>query len=109
MSTLDELFPFPLPLTGFFLLTPHLLKRRDNKGRTSEESVGYRGWDGAFPAPESQRRSRRISPIFRHVSEEQPGLRPLIADVVTALSYLASQNYNPESQPNQNTSRLTTP
>ncbi|KAJ8478812.1 hypothetical protein OPV22_022539 [Ensete ventricosum] len=41
--------------------------------------------------------------------QEQPGLRPLIADVVTALSYLASQNYNPESQPNQNTSRLTTP
>ncbi|THU53638.1 hypothetical protein C4D60_Mb10t16550 [Musa balbisiana] len=41
--------------------------------------------------------------------QEQPALRPLIADVVTALSYLASQNFNPESQPNQNTSRLTTP
>ncbi|CAD5185256.1 probable serine/threonine-protein kinase PBL7 isoform X2 [Musa acuminata AAA Group] len=41
--------------------------------------------------------------------QEQPALRPLIADVVTALSYLASQNFNPESQPNQNTSRSTTP
>ena len=36
--------------------------------------------------------------------QEQPNLRPLIADVVTALSYLASQKYN-ESQPVQN-SRL---
>lgn len=32
---------------------------------------------------------------------EQPTLRPLIADVVTALSYLASQKYDPQSQPNQ--------
>ncbi|XP_020267367.1 serine/threonine-protein kinase PBL27-like isoform X3 [Asparagus officinalis] len=28
---------------------------------------------------------------------EQPSLRPLIADVVTALTYLASQNYNPDN------------
>ena len=28
--------------------------------------------------------------------QEQPNLRPVIADVVTALTYLASQKYNPE-------------
>nr|DAD26017.1 TPA_asm: hypothetical protein HUJ06_027485 [Nelumbo nucifera] len=33
--------------------------------------------------------------------QEQPTMRPLIADVVTALSYLASQKYDPESQPLQ--------
>ncbi|XP_058109958.1 probable serine/threonine-protein kinase PBL7 [Magnolia sinica] len=33
--------------------------------------------------------------------QEQPTLRPLIADVVTALSYLASQTYDPNSQPVQ--------
>ena len=33
--------------------------------------------------------------------QEQPNLRPLIADVVTALSYLASQEYDPETQPVQ--------
>ncbi|KAI5575156.1 hypothetical protein POPTR_010G215100v4 [Populus trichocarpa] len=33
--------------------------------------------------------------------QEQPNMRPLIADVVTALSYLASQNYDPETQPVQ--------
>nr|XP_029123898.1 probable serine/threonine-protein kinase PBL7 isoform X2 [Elaeis guineensis] len=41
--------------------------------------------------------------------QEQPTMRPLIADVVTALTYLASQTYNPEAQSNQNTSRLTAP
>ncbi|KAG6503129.1 probable serine/threonine-protein kinase PBL7 isoform X1 [Zingiber officinale] len=41
--------------------------------------------------------------------QEQPAMRPLIADVVTALSYLASQTYSPESQPAQNTSRLSAP
>lgn len=41
--------------------------------------------------------------------QEQPTMRPLIADVVTALTYLASQTYNPETQSNQNTSRLTAP
>lgn len=30
--------------------------------------------------------------------QEQPTLRPLIADVVTALSYLASQKFDPECQ-----------
>ncbi|KAL8551479.1 hypothetical protein ACS0TY_000541 [Phlomoides rotata] len=30
--------------------------------------------------------------------QEQPTMRPLMADVVTALTYLASQKYNPESQ-----------
>jgi len=33
--------------------------------------------------------------------QEQPTMRPLIADVVTALTYLASQKYDPESQPVQ--------
>ncbi|KAA8516501.1 hypothetical protein F0562_016993 [Nyssa sinensis] len=35
--------------------------------------------------------------------QEQPNLRPVIADVVTALSYLASQKYDPETQPVQST------
>ncbi|XVE75300.1 hypothetical protein DITRI_Ditri12bG0083600 [Diplodiscus trichospermus] len=30
--------------------------------------------------------------------QEQPNMRPLIADVVTALTYLASQKYDPETQ-----------
>ncbi|KAL9239267.1 hypothetical protein vseg_013606 [Gypsophila vaccaria] len=30
--------------------------------------------------------------------QEQPSLRPIIADVVTALTYLASQKYNPQSR-----------
>ncbi|KAL2896422.1 putative serine/threonine-protein kinase PBL7 [Bienertia sinuspersici] len=34
--------------------------------------------------------------------QEQPNMRPLMADVVTALTYLASQKYDPESQPLQN-------
>ncbi|OAY45947.1 probable serine/threonine-protein kinase PBL7 [Manihot esculenta] len=33
--------------------------------------------------------------------QEQPNMRPLIADVVTALTYLASQRYDPETQPVQ--------
>uniref|UniRef100_A0A2P2KM84 non-specific serine/threonine protein kinase n=1 Tax=Rhizophora mucronata TaxID=61149 RepID=A0A2P2KM84_RHIMU len=33
--------------------------------------------------------------------QEQPNMRPVIADVVTALSYLASQNYDPDAQPTQ--------
>ncbi|KAL1200099.1 putative serine/threonine-protein kinase PBL7 [Cardamine amara subsp. amara] len=33
--------------------------------------------------------------------QEQPNLRPLIADVVTALSYLASQKFDPMAQPVQ--------
>ncbi|KAH9703380.1 serine/threonine-protein kinase PBL27 [Citrus sinensis] len=33
--------------------------------------------------------------------QEQPNMRPLIADVVTALTYLACQKYDPESQPVQ--------
>ncbi|XP_077213092.1 putative serine/threonine-protein kinase PBL7 isoform X2 [Tasmannia lanceolata] len=37
--------------------------------------------------------------------QEQPTMRPLIADVVTALSYLAKQTYVPSNQPVQ-TSRL---
>lgn len=39
--------------------------------------------------------------------QEQPTMRPLIADVVTALTYLASQSYNPEM--NANASRLSAP
>lgn len=38
--------------------------------------------------------------------QEQPTMRPLIADVVTALTYLASQNYSPENQAVHNFSRL---
>lgn len=34
--------------------------------------------------------------------QEQPTMRPVIADVVTALTYLASQKYDPEVQPVQN-------
>lgn len=33
--------------------------------------------------------------------QEQPNMRPVIADVVTALSYLASQKFDPERQPLQ--------
>lgn len=33
--------------------------------------------------------------------QEQPTMRPLIADVVTALTYLASQTYDPDSHPVQ--------
>lgn len=33
--------------------------------------------------------------------QEQPNMRPLMADVVTALTYLASQKYDPETQPIQ--------
>lgn len=33
--------------------------------------------------------------------QEQPNMRPLITDVVTALTYLASQKYDPERQPVQ--------
>lgn len=29
--------------------------------------------------------------------QEQPNMRPLIADVVTALNYLASQKYDPQT------------
>lgn len=31
--------------------------------------------------------------------QEQPNMRPLITDVVTALTYLACQKFEPESQP----------
>ncbi|KAK8494380.1 hypothetical protein V6N13_015172 [Hibiscus sabdariffa] len=31
--------------------------------------------------------------------QEQPNMRPLIADVVTALTYLASQKFKPDTQP----------
>ncbi|PON72786.1 Mitogen-activated protein kinase kinase kinase [Parasponia andersonii] len=33
--------------------------------------------------------------------QEQPNMRPVIADVVTALTYLASQKYDPDTQPVQ--------
>ncbi|WOL04660.1 serine/threonine-protein kinase CDL1-like isoform X2 [Canna indica] len=41
--------------------------------------------------------------------QEQPSMRPLIADVVTALSYLASQTHNPRNQSNQNIFHLEAP
>ncbi|CAI9273339.1 unnamed protein product [Lactuca saligna] len=34
--------------------------------------------------------------------QDQPNMRPVIADVVTALTYLASQKYDPISNPNPN-------
>ncbi|KAK8955125.1 Serine/threonine-protein kinase PBS1 [Platanthera guangdongensis] len=37
--------------------------------------------------------------------QEQPAMRPLIADVVTALTYLASQLHNSQPPPNQTTPR----
>ncbi|PQQ18043.1 putative serine/threonine-protein kinase PBL7 isoform X1 [Prunus yedoensis var. nudiflora] len=36
--------------------------------------------------------------LLIHCSKEQPNMRPLIADVVTALTYLASQKYDPETR-----------
>ncbi|KAF4348440.1 hypothetical protein CsatB_017149 [Cannabis sativa] len=33
--------------------------------------------------------------------QEQPNMRPVIADVVTALTYLATQKYNPDTEPVQ--------
>ncbi|CAN1338594.1 Probable serine/threonine-protein kinase PBL7 [Linum perenne] len=41
--------------------------------------------------------------------QEQPNMRPLIADVVTALTYLASQKYDLESQPAARVGRPSTP
>lgn len=37
--------------------------------------------------------------------QEQPSLRPLIADIVTALKYLASQTYDPKIHTVQNPRR----
>ncbi|XP_022156693.1 probable serine/threonine-protein kinase PBL5 [Momordica charantia] len=37
--------------------------------------------------------------------QEQPNMRPVISDVVTALNYLASQKYDPQTQPNQSSQR----
>lgn len=37
--------------------------------------------------------------------QEQPNMRPVIADVVTALNYLASQKYDPQTHPVQNPRR----
>ncbi|KAJ9181641.1 hypothetical protein P3X46_009749 [Hevea brasiliensis] len=39
--------------------------------------------------------------------QEQPNLRPVIADVVTALTYLASQKYDPDAQTAPGTPRRT--
>jgi hypothetical protein len=41
--------------------------------------------------------------------QEQPTMRPVIGDVVTALSYLASQTYDPEVHGVHRTSRSTAP
>ncbi|MFS7957788.1 putative non-specific serine/threonine protein kinase [Helianthus anomalus] len=38
--------------------------------------------------------------------QEQPNSRPVIADVVTALTYLASQKYDPRAYPPQTTSSV---
>lgn len=34
--------------------------------------------------------------------QEQPSMRPVVADVVTALAYLASQTYDPQASPVKN-------
>ena len=39
--------------------------------------------------------------------QEEPSLRPLVADVVKALDYLASQTYDPQTQRVQNSGRPT--
>lgn len=42
--------------------------------------------------------------------QEQPNMRPVIADVVTALTYLASQKYDPRAyQPHTTRSGASTP
>lgn len=41
--------------------------------------------------------------------QEQPNMRPVIADVVTALSYLASQKYDPKTAPNLGSRMGSTP
>lgn len=41
--------------------------------------------------------------------QEQPTMRPLIADVVTALNYLASQKYDPEKHSSHHQRTLSTP
>ncbi|KAG7019232.1 putative serine/threonine-protein kinase PBL5 [Cucurbita argyrosperma subsp. argyrosperma] len=37
--------------------------------------------------------------------QEQPNMRPVISDVVTALNYLASQKYDPQTQPNHSSQK----
>jgi len=37
--------------------------------------------------------------------QEQPNMRPVIVDVVTALNYLASQKYDPQLHPAQSSRR----
>ncbi|KAK1357361.1 putative serine/threonine-protein kinase PBL5 [Heracleum sosnowskyi] len=41
--------------------------------------------------------------------QEEPSMRPVVADVVTALSYLASQTYDPQVHPVQNFRRQSYP
>ncbi|KAG2670265.1 hypothetical protein I3843_14G075800 [Carya illinoinensis] len=41
--------------------------------------------------------------------QEQPAMRPVIGDVVTALNYLASQKYDPQIHPVQNSQRSPSP
>lgn len=38
--------------------------------------------------------------------QEQPNMRPLVADIVTALNYLASQNYDPNTHGVQGPDRI---
>jgi len=41
--------------------------------------------------------------------QEQPNMRPVIADVVTALNYLASQKYDPQIHPIQGSRKGSSP
>ncbi|CAM0145099.1 unnamed protein product [Urochloa decumbens] len=57
----------------------------------------------ADPALEGQYPSRGLYQVLAVAAmcvQEQPSMRPLIGDVVTALTYLASQTYDPEAHGN---------
>lgn len=62
----------------------------------------------ADPALEGQYPSRGLYQALAIAAmcvQEQPNMRPLIADIVTALHYLASQKYDPTIHPVQNPGR----
>ncbi|KAL8260436.1 hypothetical protein R6Q59_028389 [Mikania micrantha] len=65
-------------------------------------------WQMADPALEGEYPVRGLYQslaIAAMCVQEQPSTRPLIADVVTALNYLASQNYDPLTNPVQTSKR----
>ncbi|KAD5961775.1 hypothetical protein R6Q59_014845 [Mikania micrantha] len=68
------------------------------KDRRKFSQIADPGLQGQYPA----RGLYQALAVAAMCVQEQPNMRPVIADVVTALSYLASQKYDPESQPVQN-------